>query len=132
MVTTNASVLPVPSYNVESPVPLSETHHGPAGVAIKPQGFTRLVSLKLPTVGMSELRLVTVAFWAAAGRLISAMVTSSSKVLRKNRELAGELGLSMGKTPLFDSCVASREFARVSPEAVRNLSASGSTVVVAR
>ena len=43
-------------YRVDSPVPLSETHHGPDGLTDKPHGLTRCVSLKVPTLGMSEVR----------------------------------------------------------------------------
>src|SRR3954454_19143782 len=35
---------PAPLYSVETPVPLSDTHHGLVGVRVNPQGLTRFGS----------------------------------------------------------------------------------------
>src|SRR6516225_3708314 len=67
-VTTRVWVLPVPSYRVDSPAPLSDTHHGPDGEATIPQGLTRLASAKGLMPAMSELRMVGWVLWAWAGK----------------------------------------------------------------
>src|SRR4051794_30711945 len=48
-----------PRYSVVLSVPLSETHSGVAGPALRPQGFTRLGSWTVATPGWSATRL----FW---------------------------------------------------------------------
>src|SRR5271157_5966891 len=44
MWTTNPFLFPAPSYKVDSPFPLSETHQGLPALAAKPHGLTRSVS----------------------------------------------------------------------------------------
>src|SRR5579864_726675 len=57
--TTRLCAFPFASYRVESPVPLSDTHQNEVELAATPHGFTRFVSLTFPTLGMSEVRMVT-------------------------------------------------------------------------
>src|SRR3954449_9989575 len=46
-------------YNVETPVPLSDTHHGLVGVRVNPQELTRFGSTVAATPGRSETSLST-------------------------------------------------------------------------
>ena len=59
IVTTNGRGAPLPSYRVETPLPLSATHHGLVGDRVNPQGLTRFGSTVGATPGRSETRLVT-------------------------------------------------------------------------
>src|SRR5438132_1476094 len=47
---------PEPSYSVDTPVPLAETHQGEVGELTRPQGFTRLSSVTAAIPEMSETR----------------------------------------------------------------------------
>ena len=58
MVTTKGTIWPVPLYSVETPVPLSATHHGLVELRARPQGFTRLGSVVAASFGISETRSV--------------------------------------------------------------------------
>src|SRR5579863_8907761 len=58
MVTTSGTAVPVPSYKVETPFPLSETHQGVVEPRDSPQGLTRFASVKVAGTNPSETRLV--------------------------------------------------------------------------
>src|SRR6266568_7342923 len=58
IVTTRGMAVPVPVYNVVTPVPLSETHHGLPELRDMPHGFTRLESVTAAIPGMFETRFV--------------------------------------------------------------------------
>src|SRR5581483_3054773 len=62
IVTTNGCGVPVALYKVETPVPLSDTHHGPPEERESPQAFTRLGSMfgTVATVGELAVRSVRV------------------------------------------------------------------------
>src|SRR6476620_2414995 len=66
ILTTNGTMLPVPVYNVESPVPLSATQAGLPPLKSKPQAFTRFGSVVLAKPGMSETRFFCSYFCAVA------------------------------------------------------------------
>ena len=74
--TTSDCATPLPSYRVESPLPLSATQEKPAGLKTSPQGLTRLGSVWAAGTKPSETRLVcwypvaANAFVAAASRTI--------------------------------------------------------------
>ena len=57
--TTSGMVAPVPSYRVETLVPLSATHHGVVGPAARPQALTRFGSTLAAAPGTSETSLWT-------------------------------------------------------------------------
>src|SRR5256885_2579042 len=48
-VTTSGVIAPAPLYSVDRPVPLSEIHHGPVALGIRPQALTRLGSVTAAT-----------------------------------------------------------------------------------
>jgi len=56
IVITSDCGCPEAMYVEDRPLLLSENHHGPAGLADMPQGFTRFASWKEPTALMSEVR----------------------------------------------------------------------------
>src|SRR5204862_6604583 len=58
IVTVNASFCPAPLYSVETPVPLSATHHGLVELDVRPHGLTRLGSVSAANPGTSETRFV--------------------------------------------------------------------------
>src|SRR5437867_8478134 len=58
IVTTKGTASPAPLYSVETPVPLSATHHGLVELRASPQGFTKLGSVLAARLGMSETRLI--------------------------------------------------------------------------
>src|SRR5207245_11768208 len=55
--TTSGTADPSPLYSVETPVPLSATHHGIAGPCTMPQELTRLASVRSARPAMSDTRL---------------------------------------------------------------------------
>src|SRR5579885_2342750 len=58
MVTTSGWIFPLPSYRVESPVPVSEIQNGPIGLYEMPQGLTRFESVMGALPGRFETRFV--------------------------------------------------------------------------
>ena len=57
--TTNGIAIPVPSYNVERSVPLSDTHQGVVGPDVSPHALTRFGSRFAAAPGTSETRFAT-------------------------------------------------------------------------
>src|SRR5882672_7044289 len=68
IVTTRLCASPVPSYKVESPVPLSEIHQGEPEDRDMPQALTRLGSMlgTLATLALFAVKSVRVKCWANA------------------------------------------------------------------
>src|SRR3954470_10413877 len=58
IVTTSGTIPPEPLYSVETPVPLSATHHGLLELRASPQGLTRFGSVVGAIPGTSDTRLV--------------------------------------------------------------------------
>src|ERR1700758_1619002 len=94
MVTTSDCGTPALLYRVDSPVPLSETHHGPEGLIDSPHGFTRWASMLAAAAGISDVKFVMFTFWAEAGKLIRA--SKASTPMKLSREaVCGFVVLSM-------------------------------------
>src|SRR2546428_4783259 len=58
--TTRGTIVPSALYIVETLVPLSETHHGDVGLAVRPQPLIRFGSVWSAVPGVSATRLWTV------------------------------------------------------------------------
>src|SRR6266849_1456716 len=75
MVTAGPTRMPLPSYCVPKPVPLSDTSQGPDGLCDKPQALTRFGSWNSAILGRSDTRFV----WTYSP-LLGAPATTGSKM----------------------------------------------------
>src|SRR5882672_1199201 len=115
IVTTRLCASPVPSYRVESPVPLSEIHQGEPEDRDMPQAFTRFGSIlgTLATFGLSAVKSVlvkccAVALLAVSNRAVKIIAARAAKRFEylEDMQFPPEKLLRLGHSPVGSSGIA--------------------------